>query len=525
MGLAASQARLLFITSRQNDVSAKMQNISNQTMILARDSEEVSDKYNRMLNEKTYKLRDDVSLSYDSLMGSTAIDSLGQVNIVTNQDGKVVLSAADKNRYGITADTGVKGDFAKLYPSVDDFIKQADATNADAIIAAKPVTSTPENNGTDLTDSQKTVLNAFKTKYGEYPQTVIMTTINDKLAGSNFALGSAIQGSCDGYIKNTFNGATIADIINGKFNNVQITNQGDTSGQPRAQAKQNITAIANALKQALAQAFGIEKGSSADKKLDEFIKSLGTACDNWSNDTKIANTGDRKFSDTVGWTWRSSTRGSDTNDGMNVNVQGMLNWMTHIALNSGISDTAINDPIGTNKAQNFQMTVSSKGYALTEWEQALRNITTSGGIDFEKAKEYLTDKKTSTSTSNDGVVSNRQKYNCYKAIYDNLNNYGWSVEDTTSIQEKLKNGTYQLNGTVLSNNSDLYEEDTSADSTAKAEAYWKTEMGKINRKEKKLDQELTKLQTEYSSLTSDYESVKSIITQNIGKSFTYCQNG
>ena len=37
MGLAASQARLLFITSRQNDVSAKMQRISNETMILARD--------------------------------------------------------------------------------------------------------------------------------------------------------------------------------------------------------------------------------------------------------------------------------------------------------------------------------------------------------------------------------------------------------------------------------------------------------------------------------------------------------
>ena len=50
MGMAASQARLLFITSRQNDVSAKMQRISNQNMVLARDSEEVAEKYNRMLS-------------------------------------------------------------------------------------------------------------------------------------------------------------------------------------------------------------------------------------------------------------------------------------------------------------------------------------------------------------------------------------------------------------------------------------------------------------------------------------------
>ena len=50
MGLAASQARLLFITSRQNDVSAQMQRVSNQNMILARDEDEVSEKYNRMLS-------------------------------------------------------------------------------------------------------------------------------------------------------------------------------------------------------------------------------------------------------------------------------------------------------------------------------------------------------------------------------------------------------------------------------------------------------------------------------------------
>ena len=45
MGLSASQAKLLFITSRQTDVSAKMQRISNQTMILDRDVEEISTMY------------------------------------------------------------------------------------------------------------------------------------------------------------------------------------------------------------------------------------------------------------------------------------------------------------------------------------------------------------------------------------------------------------------------------------------------------------------------------------------------
>ena len=118
MGLAASQARLLFITSRQNDVSAKMQNISNQTMILARDSEEVSDKYNRMLTEKSYKLKNN-AVSYEALMGAGALNS-GEINFVTvggnGIDGhpeyanRVVLNNSIANALGLSG-TGTGDDF------------------------------------------------------------------------------------------------------------------------------------------------------------------------------------------------------------------------------------------------------------------------------------------------------------------------------------------------------------------------------------------------------------------------------
>ena len=90
---------------------------------------------------------------------------------------------------------------------------------------------------------------------------------------------------------------------------------------------------------------------------------------------------------------------------------------------------------------------------------------------------------------------------------------------------KVKNGTYKIDNNPFASNSDLYEEVADKDMQAKAESYWNVEMKKIQRKEKILDQELTKLQTEYSSLSTDYESVKSIISQNVTRSFQYCQNG
>ena len=110
-------------------------------------------------------------------------------------------------------------------------------------------------------------------------------------------------------------------------------------------------------------------------------------------------------------------------------------------------------------------------------------------------------------------------------MYDALVSKGWTVENTNSIKEKLENGTYKVNGDLLKNNEDLYEEVADEETRAKAETFYDDEMRKIHRKEKQMDQDMTKLQTEYSSLTNDYNSVKGIIDANIQRSFTYCQQG
>ena len=70
MGLAASQARLLTLTSRLSSIELKQQMIANAKILLANDSEEVSTKYTKALNNQTLLMADgtnEVELTYSNL--------------------------------------------------------------------------------------------------------------------------------------------------------------------------------------------------------------------------------------------------------------------------------------------------------------------------------------------------------------------------------------------------------------------------------------------------------------------------
>ena len=70
MGLAASQARLLTITSRMSSVELRQQRIAMDKMRLANDSESVSEKYTKALNNKTLKISngsEEIAMNYSTL--------------------------------------------------------------------------------------------------------------------------------------------------------------------------------------------------------------------------------------------------------------------------------------------------------------------------------------------------------------------------------------------------------------------------------------------------------------------------
>ena len=536
MGLAASQARLLFITSRQNDVSAKMQRVSNDNMVLARDSDEVSEKYNKMLNATKMQLKDGVELSYDALMGSTAINNRGSMNIITNADGKVVLSTADMSKYGLPSSGEPKDISDKLHLKVTDLVTagESDPTTRDAIIAALSSTSTDnktqQTSGT-LTDEDKSKIQKFKSAYGEYPATEKVITISDAMnkAGKGNYSSCSTYGSdrwCD--IQKEMGSLSMENILKGNYTAqsdkcIRLATEGDRRGVPADMAKKNMQIVCEQFKELIMNGFGFKSGGTVDKKLTEMIDSLVKSAYQWNGgmNNGVDNTNGCKFKDLV-YTNATSTGGSSDNDHMWLNIQGLLQQMCDVALRASSEDYNGNM---NDTSQMVTIIQNSKGYSKSDYESKLQNYLGGGNEKLQLAINYLAPTSAATGGNTNGTATVAQKAQCYQTLYNSLYNNGWSAENTENIAENLKNGTYKLNGQVLGSNTDLYEEVADKDTQAKAESYWKTEMGKIQRKEKLLDQELTKLQTEYSSLTTDYESVKSIISQNVSRSFTYCQNG
>ena len=98
MGLAASQARLLTITSRKSRAQFENMRMSHQKLALSRALTDISNEYQKSL-EQTNLYYDfygvnstDTPLTYDMLMAPSSINDYTPT-LITNNQGQVVLSA------------------------------------------------------------------------------------------------------------------------------------------------------------------------------------------------------------------------------------------------------------------------------------------------------------------------------------------------------------------------------------------------------------------------------------------------
>ena len=603
MGLAASQARLLFITSRQNDVSAQMQRISNQNMILARDEDEVSTKYNKMLAATTLQAADGVDISYDSLMGATgAANGLTSANVLLNSAGKVALSASDIAKYGL-AEAGNAGDITAKYPDAKSFIKAV--TGSDEIAAAADSSNKPAAAGASTALSGKMSINDLLGKVatgtGEVTNGFVTTTYNwikcqfayggvtsgefDDLANNNSAINVFNESSngitayfalSDGvlnYDRDWKNGritdigkktVSISDLYNNAGNmsssimlgsamrasdkalpdltaiKSNLNNLTNTIGAQLLTALSDLGFDAEAAKKAVTTSVGKYNKSYASNIYWDEGKGDGKVYDNsakWAEARKSALAyAEKHGAYDSGWNDVFDDANQKYNEGA-VAIGAMAATGLH-----GIVATRCSEQ-GSNNSWQFTLNL---GNLVQDIVNDLMNTMSGGAIYDEDTsqnkvinQEKTVDVKLTAVKSSGGSsapaktdATNESIASYYTSIYNALKNKGWAtdtlVTDKTKLTEALKNGSYTIyaNGTTSNaKNSGLFTEVSDSDAKSKAEHYYEDEMRKINRKEKQLDTELTKLQTEYSGLTNDYESVKSIITANVQKSFTYCQNG
>lgn len=104
MGLAASQARLLFLTSRKSDVEYGEMQVANEKISLSRQSEKISDEYANSLNAKKIEWVTDgdneVDLTYNLLMRPNNQEADHQYIYTDSSTGRVVLDDAYANILG-----------------------------------------------------------------------------------------------------------------------------------------------------------------------------------------------------------------------------------------------------------------------------------------------------------------------------------------------------------------------------------------------------------------------------------------
>ena len=95
MGLAASQARLLFITARINDDQYQLMKLSNDLLTTKSKSNDLADQYSEKKNAANYTFNGNNYFTYSDLMGSNNLTA-GNENpyMMTDTNGNVVLDGA-----------------------------------------------------------------------------------------------------------------------------------------------------------------------------------------------------------------------------------------------------------------------------------------------------------------------------------------------------------------------------------------------------------------------------------------------
>ncbi len=123
MGMAASQVRLLQLTSRKNAIGWQLQDLSLQKTALSRDMQKVTRNYQNALNTKTLKWSNNggasyVDLSYANLMRPSSSNQ-NSPYLITNSAGKVVVdSKYQKYAEMISPDGNAGGDWDSVRTEV-----------------------------------------------------------------------------------------------------------------------------------------------------------------------------------------------------------------------------------------------------------------------------------------------------------------------------------------------------------------------------------------------------------------------
>ena len=548
MGLAASQARLLTLTSRLSSIELKQQSIANAKILLANDSEAVSSKYTTALNNQTLLFSDgknETELSYENLAAAG-------YTVRRTGDGVVANSA----KRVIQPPTVPKPEALKA-PALEDFVDKTKPT------LTKDVASWTEKVG------------ALSKTYGEYPATTKTTNLQQLLQNTSAVSVSYSDwernyskknNTVDDYwsINNQINASNLWNLINRKEDTViKIADDGDKRGVPVEQAQKNVQAVGNAIINSLAKAFGFTDNTQFKASLQPFLDDLKKNINGYHDKNKHHS--ERKARNGAKDDARKTIIGNGTDktgtdqDFYYLNVSELARRLVAKAMNIyagqnvSIGTKCDSAKVNLSTSTNYNFKYNSRGYSVSEYEKKMQaeftaqkytKLNWSNGLEIVKGNKVDTSKDTGIDPSEQKAYE-KSKSDYEKQYNDSLtqwNNYEKEVEalakegktPAQALAEQLKSSSkFLIQGLLsgyltlmkdgkdvsLSSSTDILTKYDKSDD-AQAEAEYEAEMKKINRKEKLLDNQMKQLDTEHSAMQQEINSVKSIIQRHAEKDFS-----
>lgn len=526
MGLAASQARFLAITSRKMNCEFQSMQIAQQKLSVTRDLQRAAQDYQNSLNAT--KLiwdcdtvdNDIYNLSYDLMMNPSAINEYDPY-LITDTKGRIVL---DNKTWQAAKDAGIINKYGDPIKSNafnidgrDAFLKQLGVQGLASPEVIKKITAmgdsgyTTSGVGGEILD--KTISSIMNTtaflnymkdaKYEEDKKDDGGTIIHEK---GKYIFGLNLSGL----------GSTISN------NGLKLSNTDDVSLGNILSGKYTLTF----------------KGVNDDftKTLETLLESIAKSFGMGSNEG-LAVTSDAKAALKVAYAL-TKVQYDNALDYETINSQPGENYLINQAHKTNTGVVAHSGEAGknlctvsiTNMVQSF----------LTNFVIALEGFDC--GLNIDK-KSVLNSNYVTKYPDYNFQISNKnypQSDKLYADFYNQLYNQicmngacndalkREKVTDNTYLTNALKNG--QLFVSTLSTDGYFYQghytasghiaEVTDEDAVAQAEAEYNVTKAKLNNKEETLELQMKNLDMEISSLTTEYDTVKGLISKSVEKVFT-----
>ncbi|MBS5802014.1 MAG: hypothetical protein KIC80_03205 [Brachyspira sp.] len=577
MGLAASQARFLAITSRKARCEFESMQIAQQKLSLTRELEQATSDYQASLNQSNLIWDPDGSgetpfdVTYDLLMRPSDVNDYMPF-LLSRRDGRIALSssmAQAAKAAGINEDGSINGTKQDVYMAFLDAMVATGGMSETAARSAKAIglnesaglggalldkttaTEMTLGNMINYIDLKANINPTYATEKEKEVADALNITIGSKDSGalefktdlketSNYLVINGTKQSNDGSEINF----TLSDLLTEDVTFAFTSEKNRTSFW-----KKIVAAVGSVLSgtvlfggyNGLLNLLGVDKGGYSEMSAQE--RQLLEILDNmFSGFEAILDTSQSEIDVTA----------------FNYAIQETLNLLanTQDLGSRNHSNDAFNDAINeSNNYNGFVTKAASKNKNFGTTAISLSNLAESfltfyaqakGGFQDDyyirqdgKKSSYVTDDQGyyyRIKNGDDGTSKQMFEAEFYSIMFNNILENGWYnnlyIDDKEYLDNALKNG--QLFITSINEDGYYYQdrynangyimEDTDDDAITQAEREFSAAKLKIEAKEQQLDLDMKNLDLEISSLTTEYDTVKSLINKNVEKTFTMFQS-